>query len=189
MCAPVLKFCSLTSTTGPEVQLEQSERGYVTPELGVGSEGQGSSERAVRDSGVPGFRARNGDAGDGQGEGSTGQSSQRLQVSSLETGPLGAKGTRHFSLAPPSTLPHSVSPSCDRSSHGATQLSLGLSELLSDQSGECQNPWSKARLRLSAEGMCQECSEEAKPLSYQPPLPPLQVFGKLGEGRQDPRLR
>lgn len=92
-------------------------------------------------------------------------------------------------LAPPSTLPRSVSPSCDRSSHGATQLSLGLSELLSDKSGECQNPWSKARLRLSAEGMCQECSEEAKPLSYQPPLPPLQVFGKLGEGRQDPRLR
>lgn len=117
-----------------------------------------------------------------------GRSSQHLQVSSLETGPLGAKGTRDFSLAPPSTLPHSVSPSCDRSSHGATQLSLGLSELLSDQSGECQNPWSKARLRLSAEGMCQECSEEAKPLSYQPPLPPLQVFGKLGEGRQDPRL-
>lgn len=96
---------------------------------------------------------------------------------------------RHFSLTPPSTLPHSVSPSCDCSSHGATQLSLGLSELLSDKSGECQNPWSKARLRLSAEGMCQECSEEAKPLSYQPPLPPLQVFGKLGEGRQDPRLR
>lgn len=40
----------------------------MTPELGVGSEDEGSSEGVVRDSGVPESRGRKGDAGDDAGK-------------------------------------------------------------------------------------------------------------------------
>lgn len=89
-------------------------------------------------------------------------------------------------LAPPSTLPHSVSPSCDRSSHGATQLSLGLSELLSDQSGECQNPWSKARLRLWLKECAKNVQRRPSLCLISHPSLPCKSLGNLEKGGKIP---
>lgn len=98
-----------------------------------------------------------------------------------------SKGKGHFSPAPPSTLPHLVPPSSDNSSHWATGLSPGLSEL-SEQSGAHQAPPLEVTPRLWAFGKNAPGMLSQAKTVLSAPTPPLQVFGKLGEGRQDPRL-